>query len=110
MPKVILTVVATVDPAHEEEFNRWYNEEHAPQMLASHDGCVSAARYRNLDPGSDDQYIAVYEFVDEDSFKAFQDSPAKPRLVAEYDATQGAFSSRRATGYVQVWSDSGASG
>jgi quinol monooxygenase YgiN len=103
MPKVMLTVIANVDPAHEGAFNRWYDEEHAPQMLAQ-PGCVTAARYRNLDDADQGRYIAVYEFADEASYAAFQASPAKPRLVAEYDATQGAVSTRRATGYVQIWS------
>jgi antibiotic biosynthesis monooxygenase (ABM) superfamily enzyme len=104
--RVLLTVVATVDPAHEAAFNRWYDEEHAPQMLAV-DGCLSAARYRNLDADAAERYIAVYEFADAERYRAFQDSPDKPRLVAEYDAAQGAVSSRRATGYVRVWPGGG---
>jgi antibiotic biosynthesis monooxygenase (ABM) superfamily enzyme len=102
----MLTVVAAVDAAHEAEFNRWYDEEHAPQMLAVA-GCVSAARYRNLDADEHERYIAVYEFADEASYHAFQASADKPRLVAEYDAEQGAVSTRRAAGYVRIWPAAG---
>jgi quinol monooxygenase YgiN len=107
MARVLLTVVATVDPAHEAEFNRWYDETHAPQMLAV-DGCLSAARYRNLDADDAERYVAVYEFADEERYRTFQQSPDKPRLVAEYDADQGAVSTRRAVGYVRIWAGDGA--
>jgi hypothetical protein len=33
LPEHILTVRATVEPAHDEEFNRWYNQEHIPDVL-----------------------------------------------------------------------------
>jgi antibiotic biosynthesis monooxygenase (ABM) superfamily enzyme len=107
MARVLLTVIATVDPAHESEFNRWYDEEHAPQMLAI-EGCLSAARYRSLDAGDAERYVAVYEFVDEERYRAFEESADRPRLIAEYDADQGAVSTRRAVGYVRVWSGDGA--
>ena len=29
----ILVVMMDVDPAHEDEFNRWYNDEHLPERL-----------------------------------------------------------------------------
>jgi antibiotic biosynthesis monooxygenase (ABM) superfamily enzyme len=104
--RVLLTVVATVEPAHERAFNRWYDEEHAPQMLRQ-PGCLRAGRYRNLDEDAAERYIAVYEFADRASYDAFQASAEKPRLVAEYDEAFGATSTRVATGYVEVWSPPG---
>ena len=38
-------VKATIEPEHEDAFNDWYNNEHAPQLL-QYNGAVSARRYR----------------------------------------------------------------
>lgn len=32
-PEHILIVRATVEPDHDEEFNRWYNQEHIPDVF-----------------------------------------------------------------------------
>jgi hypothetical protein len=41
----ILVVMMEVDPAHEDEFNRWYNDEHLPERLEI-PGYVSARRFK----------------------------------------------------------------
>ena len=41
----ILVVMMDVDPAHEDEFNRWYNDEHLPERLEI-PGYVSARRFK----------------------------------------------------------------
>jgi hypothetical protein len=56
--KGLLLVMMDIDPEHEEEFNRWYNEEHIPERL-SIPGFMSARRYRALE-GSP-KYLALYE-------------------------------------------------
>jgi Domain of unknown function (DUF4286) len=54
----LLLVVVDVDPDHEDEFNRWYDEEHIPEKRAT-PGFRSARRYASRDrPG---RYLAVYE-------------------------------------------------
>lgn len=54
------------DPHKEEEFNKWYDTFHLPDMMAT--GLVShPTRYRNADPSSPDaRYLAIYE-VEEDA-------------------------------------------
>ena len=32
-PRGLLLVMIDVEPAHEEDFNRWYSEEHVPERL-----------------------------------------------------------------------------
>jgi hypothetical protein len=49
-----------VDPAHEEAFNRWYDEVHVPALLAC-PGWLSARRYVSFDGGP--KYAAVYEIA-----------------------------------------------
>jgi len=59
----LLVVVVDVLPEHEDEFNRWYDEEHIPQKRAT-PGFRSARRFVSHDhPG---RYLAVYEVDDAD--------------------------------------------
>ncbi len=92
-PQHLLVVRATIDPAHEEEFNRWYNEEHVPDALRLA-GCVGAARYRVLGGDDSHQYVAVYAFEDEASLHAAMTGDYRQELVRRYDAAFGKFSNR----------------
>jgi Domain of unknown function (DUF4286) len=57
----LLVVVVDVLPEHEDEFNRWYDEEHIPEKRAT-PGFRSARRFRSHDrPG---RYLALYELDD----------------------------------------------
>ena len=62
MPKTrgtgLLMLWTDVDPEHEAEFNRWYNEEHI-QYLLKVPGFLSAGRYEALSGGP--KYLAMYE-------------------------------------------------
>ena len=102
-PEHILTVRATVEPAHEEEFNRWYNQEHIPDVLKLIPGCLGAARYRVLDGDGSHQYMAVYRFTSEAALRsALQGSEIK-ELIRRYDQAIGAFSTRARTTYTRVF-------
>jgi len=50
-----------IDPVYEDEFNRWYNEEHIGRLLAV-PGFLSAGRYVALRGGP--KYLAMYELED----------------------------------------------
>ena len=104
-PEHILTVRANVGPAHDEEFNRWYNQEHVPDVLRLMSGCLGAARYRVLDGHSDGshQYMAVYRFSSEAALlSALQGSEIK-ELIRRFDQAVGAFSTRSRTAYTRVF-------
>jgi antibiotic biosynthesis monooxygenase (ABM) superfamily enzyme len=102
-PEHILTVRATVEPAHEEEFNRWYNQEHIPDVLKLIPGCLGAARYRVVDGDGSHQYMAVYRFTSEAALRsALQGSEIK-ELIRRYDQAIGAFSTRARTTYTRVF-------
>ena len=71
MHKSILLVYTDIDAEHEEEFNRWYDEVHLPDLLQI-EGFLAAQRYklqgpapRNQQPAS--QYLAVYELATDDT-------------------------------------------
>ncbi|MCK9902364.1 hypothetical protein CC117_19040 [Parafrankia colletiae] len=72
MPKGILVVqTRPVSPEREDEYNRWYSEEHMPDIRAIPE-IVSARRYRIRDAGqitarpSAREYLAVYEIEADD--------------------------------------------
>ena len=61
----LLMVYTDVPPDVEEEFNRWYNEEHIPERL-SITGVLDAARYVALRGGP--KHLACYELAESDAW------------------------------------------
>jgi hypothetical protein len=65
----IMVVMMEVDPEHEEEFNRWYNEEHLPERLEI-PGYISARRFK-LEEGSGVlKYLCIWELEDGSSLES----------------------------------------
>jgi len=68
MARAILLVLSDVAPgADENEYNRWYNERHLPDVVRVK-GYVAATRYRRSDveilpglPAPSNRYVAAYE-------------------------------------------------
>ncbi len=102
MATVLFVVKATIPAEQEEAFNRWYNEEHVPQVL-QFKGAVSARRYRAIMGEDKYQYMAVYELQDEATFRRFLESEHFRKLKADYDARFGSVSERARFAYLQVW-------
>ena len=61
----LLMVYVDVPQAIEEEFNRWYNEEHIPERL-SIPGVLNAARYEAVRGGP--KYLACYELSEPEAY------------------------------------------
>ena len=101
MPTVLFTVKATIPKEREEAFNRWYNEEHVPQVL-QFPGLVSARRYKAIEGEDTYQYMAVYELQDQATYERLRDSEHMKLLRAEYDA-HFPMSARARFAYTQVW-------
>src|ERR1700741_5498624 len=93
MAVTIFVVRATITKDKEAAFNKWYNEEHAPQLLR-YNGAVSARRYRKILGDDKFQYMAVYEFASEDVFRRFEASDHFKELVKDDNASVGAKSER----------------
>ncbi len=103
MATALFMVRASIPKEREAEFNRWYNEEHCPQVL-QYRGAVSARRYRALLGEDKYQYLAVYEFQDQPTLERFLELEHFAELRREYDAHFGGGVSERARStYVQVW-------
>jgi hypothetical protein len=102
MAVTIFVVRASITKEKEAAFNRWYNEEHAPQLL-QFNGAVSARRYKQILGDDKLEYLAVYEFASEEVFRRFMASEHLKTLIKEYDASFGGVSERARSAYVQVW-------
>jgi hypothetical protein len=63
----LLMVYCDVAVEHDEELNRWYNEEHIPERLAI-PGVLNAARYKAVEGGP--TYLACYELTSPDAWYA----------------------------------------
>ena len=98
----LFVVRATIAAEQEARFNKWYNEEHVPQVLR-YNGAVSARRYRKLAGEHKYDYMAVYEFASEEILHRFLRSDALKDLRAEYDKHFGAVSERAGESWVQVF-------
>ena len=95
MAVVLFVVKASITPEREEAFNRWYNEEHCPQLLQFR-GAVSARRYKAI-MGEDE-----YPYM-EATFQRFLKSGHLEELKREYDAHFAGVSERTRSAWVQVW-------
>lgn len=98
----LFVVRATIAKESEEAFNRWYNEEHVPQVLR-YNGAGGGRRYRRVAGEDKYEYMALYEFASEQVLQEFLRSDALKDLRAEYDRHFGAVSERVGTGWVQVF-------
>ena len=54
----LLLFMTDIDPPHESEFHRWYEEEHIPERMAI-PGFLTARRFQALE-GSP-KYLAIYD-------------------------------------------------
>jgi hypothetical protein len=59
----LLLVMMDVEPAHEEEFNRWFDEEHFPERMGC-PGFLGGRRFRALE--GEPRYLAFYELASGD--------------------------------------------
>jgi len=107
MPKTrgtgLLMAWMDIDPAHEDAFNRWYNEEHIGRLLAI-PGFLSAARYVALRGAP--KYLAMYELEDHNVLRsaAFLDT-VRYQPSSERTRFSGGFVGRNylLNGYRQIF-------
>jgi antibiotic biosynthesis monooxygenase (ABM) superfamily enzyme len=102
MAIALFVVRATITKDKEAAFNKWYNEEHVPQVL-QFNGAVSGRRYKKILGEDKFQFMAMYEFASEAAFKRFQESDHLKALVKDYDANFGGTSERERSAYIQIW-------
>lgn len=57
-PRGLLLFTTDIDRALEDEFHRWYEEEHVPERMAI-PGFITARRFRAIEGGP--KYLALYD-------------------------------------------------
>ena len=67
--ETILVTSVDIAEGSEEEFNRWYNEVHLPEVLAC-PGFISATRYECTQ--GQPRYIAMYALEDESALSTLE--------------------------------------
>jgi len=102
-PDHFLSVRATVEAGREDEFNRWYNSEHIPDVVNMFPGCFGASRFKVMDGDSSHQYMALYAFRTAEKLRAAIGSPEIKELIRRYDEAIGSFGTRARTTYTQVF-------
>ena len=60
LPRELLIVNATIDPSVEEDWNRWYDEQHLPEIVAC-PGFRSGQRYVAQQADGVRVYVCIYE-------------------------------------------------
>ena len=63
MANGLLLFMTDIDPAHEDEFNRWYEEEHLAERMTI-PGFLSARRFQAVE--GTPKYLAIYDLESPD--------------------------------------------
>ncbi len=87
-----LVVYTSCAPGRDDEFNKWYDEIHAPEICAL-GPFTEARRYRIPDTQMLEQkhaYLAIYEYEGsaEDARKALEESAGKLRMTETFDPAE----------------------
>lgn len=61
-PHLINVVSVDIDDQHADDFSRWYNDVHFPEILAC-PGWIGGRRYESVD--GDPRFLAIYDLEDE---------------------------------------------
>ena len=103
----ILVVMMEVDQGHEEEFNRWYNDEHLPERLEI-PGYVSARRFELEEGEGVLQYLCIWELEDASPLKSELYNAQRARPSKLRDAAAPHIRQRARGLYHQVFPAEGA--
>ena len=99
----VMVVMMDVDPADEEEFHRWYNQQHIPERLEI-PGYVSARRFK-LESGDDGmlKYMCLWEMEDSSALgnEMYQAQNADP--TALYERVTKTVTARSRAIYTQIF-------
>ena len=103
----VLVVMMDVEPEHEEEFNRWYDDEHLPERLEI-PGYVSARRFKLEEGEGVLKYLCIWELEDGSPLES-EEYKAQRRRPSELRDRALSYVTQRARGlYKQITPQAGA--
>ncbi len=103
----VLVVMMDVDPEHEEEFNRWYDDEHLPERLEI-PGYVSARRFKLQDGEGVLKYLCIWELEDGSPLESEEYKAQRARPSELRDRALGYVKQRARGLYQQITPQAGA--
>ena len=105
--RTILVVMMDVDPEHEEEFNRWYNDEHLPERLAI-PGYLGARRFKLEEGQGVLKYLCIWELEDANPLQSQEYQAQNARLSQLRDQAHSYIRERMRGLYQQIYPAVGA--
>lgn len=104
----IMVVMMDVEPEHEAEFNRWYDEEHLVERLEI-PGYVSARRFK-LEEGSGGvlKYLCIWELDDSCPLQSAEMKAQRLRPSELRDRVYSYITQRARGVYRQIYPEAGA--
>ncbi len=103
----ILVVMMEVDPDHEDEFNRWYNDEHLPERLEI-PGYISARRFKLAEGEGVLTYLCIWELEDGSPLQSAHYKAQQQRPSALRDRAYRHIKQRMRGLYTQIYPSTGA--
>lgn len=103
----ILVVMMEVDPAHEAEFNRWYDDEHLPERLEI-PGYISARRFKLEEGEGVLKYLCIWELEDGSPLQSAAYHAQQQRPSALRDHAHAHITQRMRGLYTQIYPSVGA--
>ncbi len=107
---VIMVVMMQVAPEHEEEFNRWYNEEHLLERLEI-PGYISARRFK-LEEGSGTEgmhnFLCIWELEDVSPLQSEMYRQQRARITELHRRANEVIETRARGIYRQIFPPEGA--
>lgn len=82
--KILYVVSLNPEPGYEDDYNRWYNTEHVPELLEC-PGFEAAARYEQIEAKleSSPRFLALYQVASMEAFKSERYRGLHARTEAE---------------------------
>ncbi len=104
----IMVVMMQVDPEHEEEFNRWYDEEHLRERLEI-PGYISARRFK-LEEGTEGMlnFLCIWELEDASPLQSELYRQQRARMTALHRRANEVIKERARGVYRQIFPAEGA--
>jgi hypothetical protein len=103
----IMVVMMEVPAEHDEEFNRWYNEEHLPERLEL-PGYISARRFKLEEGNGVLKYLCIWEVEDPSALNSKEKDAQSLRPSELRDRVYDYITQRARGVYTQIYPSAGA--